>query len=364
MNTPSNSKALPPSSLSSKMEQPVRVLVVDDSAFLRFTLTNRLNNVDGISVLAAAHDGKEALELIPALKPDVITLDIEMPHMDGLTTLQQIMAKYPTPVIMVSNLTTEGSRETIKALTYGAVDFIAKPSALVNIETIIDDLIAKIQRAANAHVFPVVTLSSGVDPKPNSTNPKQTCLHHDQDKVVVIGSSTGGPRALNTVINQLSAQLPASFLIVQHMPVGFTRSLAERLNSTSNLLVKEAEPGDTLKNGQALVAPGGFHMVLDENNKIALNQNPTIHGVRPAVDATLLSVAQKYGKSTIAVILTGMGNDGTNGAILVHSLGGKVIIEDESTCVVWGMPRSVWEAKAADDIVPLPDIAKAIERVL
>jgi two-component system, chemotaxis family, protein-glutamate methylesterase/glutaminase len=181
-----------------------------------------------------------------------------------------------------------------------------------------------------------------------------------RDKIVVIGSSTGGPRALNTVVPHLPADLPASFMIIQHMPVGFTRSLSERLNLSSQLLVKEAEPGDTLEVGRCLLAPGGFHMVLDQDNRIALNQNPTVHGVRPAVDVTLISAAQKFGNRIISVILTGMGNDGTNGAILVHSSGGWVIAEAEETCVVWGMPRSVYEAGAASEVVPLNQVSDAI----
>jgi two-component system chemotaxis response regulator CheB len=186
----------------------------------------------------------------------------------------------------------------------------------------------------------------------------------EKDKVVVIGASTGGPRALNQVLPQLSANLPAAFVIVQHMPVGFTRSLAERLNSLSELMVKEAEPGDQLEVGKALVAPGGFHLVFDKNGAVSLNQNPTVHGVRPAVDVTLISVAQNFGKATVAVVLTGMGKDGANGAVLTHSLGGKVIAEDESSCVVWGMPRSVIEAGAADQVAPLSEIPDAIVRAV
>ncbi len=357
-----------PKSLSSSgndgPEKAIRILVVDDSAFMRYTLSRRLNETPGFSVVGSAHDGKEALQLTQSLKPDVITLDVEMPHMDGITTLRQIMANYPTPVVMVSSLTTEGARETIQALTFGAVDFIAKPESKANIEQIIEELITKIRRASKARVYPIVAPVA----TPIATNMdnarKQVRPLREMDKVVVIGASTGGPRALNQLIPQLSANLEAAFVIVQHMPVGFTRSLAERLNSLSELTVKEAEPGEQLEAGKALVAPGGFHMVIDRDGKVSLNQNPTVHGVRPAVDVTLLSVAQHYGKATVAVVLTGMGKDGTNGALLTHSVGGKVIAEDESSCVVWGMPRSVVEAGAADEVVPLPEIPKAIARAL
>jgi len=342
----------------------IRVLVVDDSAFMRYTLTRRLGGTPGLFIVGAAHDGKEALQLLESLKPDVITLDVEMPHMDGLTTLKQIMATRPTPVIMVSSLTTEGARETIQALTFGAVDFIAKPESKANIELIIEELVTKIRRAAKARVVALTPANVQPGRLPTEQLPKKVRPLGEKDKVVVIGASTGGPRALNQVLPQLSANLPAAFVIVQHMPVGFTRSLAERLNSLSELMVKEAEPGDQLEVGKALVAPGGFHLVFDKNGAVSLNQNPTVHGVRPAVDVTLISVAQNFGKATVAVVLTGMGKDGANGAVLTHSLGGKVIAEDESSCVVWGMPRSVIEAGAADQVAPLSEIPDAIVRAV
>lgn len=339
---------------------PVRVLVVDDSAFMRFTISKHLNETQGIQVVGTARDGVEALELIPRLKPDVVTLDVEMPRLDGLSTLKEIMTRFPLPVVMLSSLTAEGTVETVQALTIGAVDFIAKPEHKANMTSILEEVGAKIHRASKAKVWPmkkmpVVEMAPAVvhaDKKIRSLTP--------QDKIVVIGSSTGGPRALNTVVPRLPADLPAAFLIIQHMPVGFTRSLSERLNQSSPLQVKEAEPGDMLEVGRALLAPGGFHMILDHENRIALNQNPQVHGVRPAVDVTLISAAQKFGNRIVSVILTGMGNDGTNGAILVHSSGGWVIAEAEESCVVWGMPRSVFEAGAASQVVPLQEVPDAI----
>lgn len=341
----------------------IRVMVVDDSAFMRFTISKRLNDIDGFQVVKTAYDGQAALDLIPKYNPDVVTLDVEMPKMDGLTTLREIMAKYPRPVIMVSTLTTEGARETIQALTLGAVDFIAKPTSKANINAIIKELAEKIRRASKARVYTVritPNLVFGAYEGP----PRKTRPMRKQDKVVVIGASTGGPRALNTVLPKLPGDLPASVLVIQHMPVGFTRSLAERLDSQSNLVIREAIPGDRLEVGRGLVAPGGFHMTLDARGQIALNQNPVVHGVRPSIDVTMAAVAQRYGKSTVGVILTGMGSDGTNGAMLIHSAGGQVIAEDESTCVVWGMPRSVAETGVADAIVPLQDVHEAIERAV
>lgn len=345
-------------------QPPVRVLVVDDSAFMRFTISKHLNETTGILVVGTARDGMEALELIPKLKPDVVTLDVEMPRLDGLSTLKEIMARFPLPVVMLSSLTAEGTVETVQALTIGAVDFIAKPSYKANMTSILEDVVTKILRASKAKVWPM--RKAPLIDLPAAAVPVNKRLRNlnSNDKIVVIGSSTGGPRALNAVVPRLPSDLNAAVMVIQHMPVGFTRSLAERLNQTSQLLVKEAEPGDTLEVGRCLLAPGGFHMILDQENRIALNQNPHVHGVRPAVDVTLISAAQKFGNRMVTVILTGMGNDGTNGAILVHSSGGWVIAEAEETCVVWGMPRSVFEAGAANEIVPLPQVADAIVKAV
>ncbi len=339
--------------------------MVDDSAFMRFTISKYLGEVPGITVVGTARDGVEALEIIPKLKPDVITLDVEMPRMDGLTTLRAIMAEFPRPVIMLSSLTSEGALETIQALTLGAVDFIAKPMNKANMSAIINEVAAKIVHSVHAKVWTVPNVRQALKPQPRPSNSgKTTRSMRNQDRLIVIGSSTGGPRALNTVIPALPVTLPASVLIIQHMPVGFTRSLADRLDNVSALTVKEAAPGDSLEVGRCLVAPGGFHMTLDEHRQITLNQNPPVHGVRPAVDVTMTSIARLFGAEVIGVILTGMGNDGTNGAALIHSAGGKVIAEAESSCVVWGMPRSVVEAGAADYIVPLDEVAGMIEKLV
>lgn len=345
------------------VQQPVRVLIVDDSAYMRFTLSKYLSEAPDLMVVGTARDGQEALELIPKLQPDVVTLDVEMPRLDGLSTLREIMAHWPRPVVMLSSLTTEGARETIQALTWGAVDFIAKPTAKANVGAIMNETVAKVRAAAQARVWPRPNL---LMPRPAKEGSQARSVRslRPQDKVVVIGASTGGPGALSTVVADLPADLPAALLIVQHMPMGFTRSLAERLNSISPLAIKEAEPGDAPEVGRGLLAPGGFHMTLDPQGRIALNQNPAVHGVRPALDVTMAAVAQRYGPAAVGVVLTGMGRDGTNGALLIRSAGGQVIAEAESTCVVWGMPRSVAEAGAADLIVPLPEVAAAIERAV
>jgi two-component system, chemotaxis family, protein-glutamate methylesterase/glutaminase len=353
----------------STMENPIRVLVVDDSAFMRFTIVKRISESPNINVVGSAKDGMEALELIPKLNPDVVTLDVEMPRLDGLSTLKQIMEKFPRPVIMLSSLTKEGTLETVQALTYGAVDFVAKPDLKANMAAILEEVEAKIINAAKAKVKTIRRPAAGLalhDQASKETIEKKKYLQYRKitstDKIVVIGSSTGGPRALNTLVPELPTDPEAAYVIIQHMPVGFTRSLADRLNANSKLYVKEAEPGDQLKIGQVLLAPGGFHMVFDKTGTVSLNQNPPMHGVRPAVDVTLLSLAQVFGKQIVSVTLTGMGSDGTSGASLVNSSGGIVLTEAEESCVVWGMPRSVYEAGVADKVVNLNDMAIEIIR--
>lgn len=348
-----------------KSPNPVRVMVVDDSAFMRFAITQQLNEDPDLQVVGTASNGNEALQLIPQFQPDVITLDVEMPHLDGLSTLREIMRKYPRPVIMFSSLTKEGAGETIQALILGAVDFIAKPDNRLDIRNEMSDIAVKIKAAAKAKVKTAVAHRRLPAAPLESDKPEKKLLpYRKTTPVILIGSSTGGPGALNEIIPALPANLMSPVLIVQHMPSGFTRSLAERLNNISSLKVKEAEPGDELMVGQILLAPGGFHMVLDENERVVLNQKPTVHGVRPSVDVTLNSLIQRFGKNVIAVILTGMGSDGTLGASILHTAGGHVIAEHENTCVVWGMPRSVVEAGAASAVLPRPQIAKAIESAI
>jgi two-component system chemotaxis response regulator CheB len=348
-----------------KIPKPIRVMVVDDSAFMRFSIAQQLNGDSEIQVIGSACNGKEALQLLPQLQPDVITLDVEMPHMDGLSTLREIMKTYPRPVIMFSSLTKDGAAETIQALILGAVDFIPKPDNRLDIRAAMAEMSVKIKVAARARVKSVAPhLLTAAQPLLPVHLEKQVHAYRKKTPVILIGTSTGGPGALSEIVPALPPSLQSPVLIVQHMPAGFTRSLSERLNSISPLSVREAEPGDALLTGQVLVAPGGFHLTLDENERVALNQKPAVHGVRPAVDVTLNSLIQHFGKHVVAVILTGMGSDGTHGTSLLHSAGGYVIAEHESTCVVWGMPRSVVEAGAANAVLPRPQIARAIERAV
>ncbi len=357
------------------MNRPVRVLLVDDSAFVRHRLAKRLETDPGITVVGRAYDGLDALAQIQALKPDVVTLDVEMPRMDGLTALRRIMAECPTPVIMLSAVTQRGTRATIQALMRGAIDFVSKPVANENGSRMIEELTTKIKIAAAArsstpsrpHIpAPTPTPPSThtpTPPHPHTSTPKPRVFRRG-DSLVVIGASTGGPRALRQVLSDLPADLPAGVLVVQHMPTGFTRALAQRLDENCPLAVQEAEHDDRLARGRVLLAPGGSHLQLDRRGRVSLTQGPRRNGVRPAVDVTMESAATHYGPAVIGVVLTGMGADGTAGARRVKAAGGRVIVEDESTSVVYGMPRSVVEAGLADRVTPLPEVALALMELI
>ncbi|WP_418791316.1 protein-glutamate methylesterase/protein-glutamine glutaminase [Phosphitispora sp. TUW77] len=346
------------------MPKRIEVLVVDDSAYMRKVVSNLLQSDENIVVIDTARDGLDALEKIKSLKPAVVTLDVEMPRLDGLSALKRIMKECPTPVIMLSSLTQQGSDTTVKALTLGAVDFVGKPSGTISIDIhkVQEELIAKVKVAARAVVSNFrSSVMLGIQKSVVSSAPSSG-VH--PNKLVVIGSSTGGPNALQQVISRLPGNLPAAVLIVQHMPPAFTKSLAARLNDISELEVYEAQEGDELMNGRAYVAPGGYHMILRSKNLIGLNQDRPVHSVRPAVDVTLESAVDFYGPNTVGVILTGMGFDGSKGASLVKQAGGKMIVQDEATCVVYGMPRVVVEMGKADKVLPIQNIANEIVLIL
>ena len=346
------------------MPRKIDVLIVDDSAYMRKVITNMLQSDEDIFVVDTARDGLDALEKIKKWKPQVITLDVEMPRMDGLTALQKIMQDCPTAVIMLSSLTQEGSETTIKALTLGAVDFVPKPSGAISLDIakVKEELIAKIKVCARAALKNVHTVPLLMQVRPKA--PIVQATGGVPDKLVIIGSSTGGPNALQQVIPRLPADLPAAVLVVQHMPAGFTNSLATRLNDISRLSVKEAAEGDILRTGQVYIAPGGNHMVLEGSHTIRLNSNPPVHSVRPAVDVTMESVIANFKGPLIGVILTGMGYDGAKGMAAIKSVGGKTIAQDEATCVVYGMPRVVVEMGKADKVMPITEIAQGIVEML
>lgn len=336
----------------------IRVLVVDDSATARAVLSRSLAADPQIDVVGVARDGEEALQRIKSLRPDVVTLDVEMPGLNGLDTLARIMRECPTPVVMVSTHTRHGADTTIRALELGAVDFVLKPvyGGIAAPHEVSAELCTRVKLSALARPRAAATRPRGQSRSGPGT------IRRRPFSLVVIGASSGGPAALRTVLGGLPSDLPVPVVIVQHMPPEFTRSLAARLDELGPLPVKEAQEGDALRPGRALLVPGDRHLVI-ENGVVRLTGDPPECGVRPSVNVTLASAARRYGAGTLGVILTGMGSDGTRGAAMVKAAGGVVLAEAESTCVVFGMPRSVQEAGYADQMVPLPEMAATIARL-
>ncbi|HOJ87622.1 MAG TPA: chemotaxis response regulator protein-glutamate methylesterase [Pseudothermotoga sp.] len=337
----------------------ISVVVVDDSAFMRMVLKDIIDSQPDMQVVGIAKDGLEALQIIQAKKPDVVTLDVEMPKMNGIETLKNIMAKFPTRVIMVSSLTEEGADITITALSIGAVDFLTKPagSTSLSFREVADILVQKIRTASSIDPSRLIAKSS---PSKVVAGPRKVSAF---EKAIVIGASTGGPRSLDQIIPALPKDFPAPIFLVQHMPPMFTKSLAMRLNSLSSVQVKEAEDSEVVKKGTVYVAPGDYHMgVKIEGSviKILLDRSEKINNVRPAVDFTLMKVAEIYKGNTVGVILTGMGRDGAKGAFKVKYYSGKIIAEDESTCVVYGMPKAVVEEGYADFVLPAHKIPEKL----
>jgi two-component system chemotaxis response regulator CheB len=396
--------------------KPIRVLIVDDSAFVRKALSTMLQSEPDIEIVGLANNGKEAVEKVAELRPDIVTMDVEMPIMNGLEALRIIMEQNPTPVLMVSSITTEGAEATIDALSLGAVDFISKQSTLTIQQTMRDELVGKVK---------AITQSAGVRSrlsrpsllgglgfrKASSTTPAkaddsverlslqeriarrrqqsmdgggeaspQTAppppqpkqLHEvrltgrkrpspGHAKVVVLGVSTGGPLALHQVVPRLPKDFPVGMLIVQHMPAHFTKSLADRLNTLSHVTVREAQEGDVLEPGLVLIASGGFHLKIAKDQRtIHVTPEPaeTLH--RPSVDITAESVVDAFGGHAVGVIMTGMGRDGSAGLKKLNAKGGYVIAQDEESCVVYGMPKAVVDEGIADEIQSLEHLADAI----
>ncbi|MFA3783832.1 chemotaxis response regulator protein-glutamate methylesterase [Melioribacteraceae bacterium 4301-Me] len=350
------------------MNNKIKVLIVDDSAFMRKSLTLMLESDDSIEIIDTARDGLDALEKVQKYRPDVVTLDIEMPKMDGLTVLKKIMSDFPTPVLMVSSLTEEGAESTIKALELGAVDFIPKGKSFVNIDFVKlkEEIIYKVKSIA--HKKKIQETYNRIN-KLSIAKPSQK-LTYDEAKIgnnfkaVCIGISTGGPFTLQKLLPQISPKLLSPIFIVQHMPPKFTASLANRLNSLCQLEVKEGENLEIVKKGTIYIAPGGKQMMVAKNSKdeIVINisdyPNDTLH--KPSVDVLFESAADIYKSYLLSVVMTGMGRDGTKGVEKIKKYGGKCIAQDEESCVVYGMPKSVVEAGLADAVAPLEKIPNLI----
>ena len=373
----------------------IRVLIADDSAFMRKVLSDLFNSQSDFQVVGTAVNGQDAIEKVKKFQPDVLTLDVMMPVMDGLNALAVIMEQCPLPVVMVSSTTQKGTNETIRALALGAVDFVSKAGgAISKIDTIKDEILAKCRLAAKAHARKNFSASKPLIYKPKlpgeepttrrievkrrtgyvppqrptltrtpSVEPVRKIIPGTGKKIVAIGTSTGGPQALQAVITRLPGNLPCGVVVVQHMPAGFTKSLADRLNSISAISVKEAEHDEIIKPGQVYIAPGDYHLRIvpagGGERKIALSQEPRVGNLRPTVNYMFESAAQ-FGRDLVSVIMTGMGSDGCEGMKKVKATGGYSIAQDEESCVVYGMPKAVVDAGLADEVRPLNKIAEAI----
>lgn len=338
----------------------IRVLIVDDSAIVRKVFSEELSKYPDIEIIGTAPDPFVARDKIVALQPDVITLDIEMPRMDGLTFLRKLMKYHPLPTIIVSSLTPKGGKLTLEAMEIGAVDVIAKPGGSYTVGNMSAQLVEKIRAASFAKI---------VKKDLGGHEPDQTplkALAQTSYKVIAIGASTGGTEALKTVLTKLPANAPG-IVIVQHMPANFTAAFADRLDSLCQITVKEARDNDSVVPGLALIAPGNFHMILRRSGAryyVEVKTGPMVHHQRPAVDILFKSAAKYAGANAIGVILTGMGADGAKGLLEMKNAGAETIAQDENSCVVFGMPKEAIKMGAADKVLPLDKIPIEMMRMV
>lgn len=339
----------------------IRVLIIDDSAFMRKMITEIITSDQRIDVVGTARNGQDGLRKIQQLNPDVITLDIEMPMMDGIETLENIMELHPKPVVMLSSLTSKGATKTLQALSLGAIDFIEKPSGPISldIEDIKQEIIDKVITASQ-----VKELNKSVRKEHQVLKTVQHKQSYE-NAIVAIGTSTGGPRALQQILTSLPSDFPAPILIVQHMPAKFTKSLADRLNSLSSIHVKEAAHGDIVRKGTAYIAPGNYHMHVRRIGRslaISLSQDPLVRGHRPAADTLFQSIAQLKNINKIAVVLTGMGKDGSDGIKYLKEKDQETIIlaEAESSAIVYGMPAAAIATGHVNKVLHLADVSETV----
>jgi len=345
-------------------DKAATVLVVDDSAFMRKLITEMVESGGAFRVVGTAGDGIEALQKIRTLKPDIVTLDIEMPRLNGLEALEQIMAEMPRPVVMLSAAGSDlGNEMTLRALERGALEFVRKPSGPVSIDlsTVRVQLMSALEAARAMNMGGVRPPAPAASAVHGEAAPKKS--PDAATKVVAIASSTGGPRALAEIIPHLPEELGAAVVIVQHMPGEFTKLLAERLRAMSALWVAEAIDGKLLRENRVYVAPGGYHMTLSGepgNASIRLDESPTMWGVRPAADPLFFSVAETFGRAAIGVVLTGMGRDGAEGLRRIRDAGGRAIVQDRGSSIIYGMPQAALAAAGADKVAAVNDIAPLI----
>ena len=378
--------------------EKVRVIVVDDSGFMRKAISDMIESCADFEVIAKFRDGRELVEKVDKFNPDLITLDVHMRDLDGLATLKELKRMGKNyPIIMLSSATTEGSELTLECLDNGAITFITKPSGSISLdidkvkERLIDEIKGitsniRVDKSSNIHMRQIA--SNKESEIENKINDRRVNTHFSQRKeidnsekpspminnkvipknkkidAVVIGASTGGPKALQQVLTKLPANLNVPVFVVQHMPEGFTKVFAERLNKVCNLNVTEAEDGMSINRNTIYIAKGGSHMIIDSSIRVSLNKEPSIWGVRPAVDKLFESASKVYGGNLLSVVLTGMGKDGAEGSKRIKDCGGITISEDKSTCTIYGMPKAAYETGKIDLVLPLDQICNKIAEIV
>lgn len=354
--------------------EKIKVLVVDDSALMRKIISDMINSEKDMEAVDTARNGEELLDKISKSQPDVITLDVEMPKLDGIQALLEMKRRnINIPVIMLSSISQRGTQLTIECLEAGAFDFLPKPSGSISLDInkVRDELVQKI-RMAREKSGPKVSTAVKVSMQDSVMTPVRTKEarrtlkgnHPFKAEAVVIGASTGGPKALYTVITALPEKIGVPVFVVQHMPVGFTKAFAERLDKNSDIKVVEARDGEAVEKDTVYVAPGGFHMEVGADRKIHLNTEPAIWGVRPAVDKLFISASKVYGPKIVSAVLTGMGKDGAQGTIEIKKNGGITLSEDQSTCTIYGMPKATYETGMVDSVLPINEIAIEIIKLV
>jgi len=358
--------------------KPIRVMIVDDSAFMRKVLHGIISSDPQLQVCGEARDGRDALAQLESVRPDVISMDINMPHMDGLQATEVIMSSNPHPVLIVSSESREGAEVTLKALQLGAIDFVPKPSSGIDFDmsSVKDEICRKLKMAAKVRVVRTAARSipnqkSGAStnglPETQSQAPTRSTADAGprgagKFPIVVVASSTGGPATLMKFVPEFPADFPGAIIVVQHMPGNFTAQFSKQLAEVSAIKVKEAEAGEIVVPGQVYVCPGSHHLRVSATGRIVLDDGPRISGYRPCADLTLESVVAYCGANAVAVVLTGMGNDGAKGVQMVNTAGGHVIAQDESTAVIFGMPQEAIKSGAVHQVLPIDSIYAAIEK--
>jgi two-component system, chemotaxis family, protein-glutamate methylesterase/glutaminase len=348
--------------------EKIRVLVVDDSAFMRKVLVNIINSDAQMEVVGQAKDGREAIEMCESLHPDVLTMDINMPRIDGLQATELIMAQNPRPIVIVSSESREGTASTLRALELGAIDFVPKPSSGIDLDMnqIGHDLNRKLKMAAKVRVIRTATRAkvdhATATPARSSRDSRNSDSSGGRFPMVVIAASTGGPATLMRLVPRFPKGWPGAIFLVQHMPAAFTAQYAAQLAEAAEIRVKEAEANESIQPGTVYVCPGSHHLRISPTGTVQLDDGPRIAGYRPCADVAFESLAANAGKMAIAIVLTGMGNDGAQGAKAVKAAGGCVIAQDETSAVIFGMPAEAIKTGAVEEILPIDEIFKAVDR--